>query len=229
MPILRTSKSWAALAEDEDDDHCDVDDGDGDHDSGKNGDDSDDTGRDGPPEQGDAIGEAAEEPSEAQLKSLWLSHCAVVKTLERDRSVLPEVLASVKQQRDAAERRWKAAKSPHPLHKRLRWAENDVRAAAAKEDARRRELEMHLEQTAARTREIEERLAIDVARTRRKRDALASIQREASLGGCEATERAARIAVEGIASDLGPSLAAIIERLGDGDQAIRQDLQILST
>ncbi len=226
-PALRTSKSWAALVEEEEDDHCDVDDDDGDEHPGDE--DGGDTEWGGPPQHGDGIGEADEELSEAQLKGLWMSHCSAVKALERDRSVLPAVLASVKHQRDAAERRWRAAKSPHPLHKRLRWAENDVRAAAAKEDARRRELEEHLAQAAARTREIEQRLAIDVARTQRKRDALDAIQREASLGARGGTERAARAAVEGIASDIGPSLAAIIERLGDGDQAIRQDLQILST
>ncbi len=224
---LRTSKSWAALAEEEDDDRCDIDDGEGDNHPGD--DDGDDTEWGSPPQQADGTDQAVEGLSEAQLKGLWVSHCNAVKTLERDRSVLPEVLASVKQQRDAAERRWRAAKSPHPLHKRLRWAENDVRAAAAKEEARRRELEDHLAQAAARTREIEQRLAIDAARTQRKRDALAAVQREASLGACGGTERAARVAVEGIASDIGPALTAIIERLGDGDQAIRQDLQILST
>ncbi len=226
-PTIPISKSWAALAEeDDDDDNCDIDDGDG---GCGDADDNDGADWDDSLEPGAADGQVADEIPEAQLKSLWLSHCAAVKTLERDKSVLPEVLASVKQQRDAAERRWKAAKSPHPLHKRLRWAENDVRAAAAKEASRRRELELHLEQAAARTKEIEERLAVDIARTQRKRDALAAIQREASFGSCAGTERAARAAVEGIASDIGPSLAAIIEKLGDGDETIRQDLQVLST
>ncbi len=225
-PTLSTSKSWAALAEEEDDDDCDIDD-DGGGCDGAHGD--DDAEWSNLPGQGAADNQVADEVSEGQLKNLWISHCTAVKTLERDKSVLPEVLASVRQQRDAAERRWKAAKTPHPLHKRLRWAENDLRAAVDKEDVRRRELALHLEQTAARTREIEERLAIDIARTQRKRDALATIQREASLGSCEGAERAARVAVAGIASDIGPSLAAIIERLGDGDEAIRQDLQIIST
>ncbi len=41
-------------------------------------------------------------------------------------------------------------------------------------------------------------------------------------------EKAARIAAEGIGGDIAPALAALIERLGDADVGIRQQLELLS-
>ncbi len=72
-------------------------------------------------ERGEAAGEG---PTEEDLKQAWLSHCSAVRLLERDGKAVPvELLAAAKEQREAAERKWRAAKRPHPLHKRLRWAE----------------------------------------------------------------------------------------------------------
>ncbi len=221
---VRTRNSWAALTEEEEEEDdgvcpCDVDD-DGDH---------DDLGDSGEPagraeahavEGGEDGG--AEEPSEAQLRARWQAHCSVLRKLEKDRqAVPPEILTSVKAQRDAAEQRWRAAKAPHPLHKRLRWAENEWRAAQDKEASRRRELAAHLEETAARTKDLEDKLAVDVARTERKRAALDSLLREGRIHETEGVERAARVAVTGLGTDIGPALSAIIERLGDKDQALK--------
>ncbi len=229
-PNFHSKNSWAALAEeddgdepwdcDRDEDRMDEDDGDGTGDA---------------QQCGGLAAEATDDggihgQSEAELRGTWQAHCAVVKKLERDRQNVPaEVLASVKAQRDAAEQRWRAAKAPHPLHKRLRWAENEWRAAQLKEDSRRRELDDHLEQAAARTRDIEARLAVDAARTARKRAALDALLREGRADEAGTMEKAARVAVTGLGTDIGPALSAIIERLGDKDQALREDLQILST
>ncbi len=229
-PAVQQRNSWAALAEEEDDDDaCDVDDGD---DGGSRGGPHEHAPRDevrgaGDDDQGDD-----EVPSEWQLRAIWQSHCNAVRNLERDRASIPiEVINSVKAQRDAAERRWRAAKAPHPLHKRLRWAENELRAAEAKEASRRRELQTHLAEAAARTTEIEEKLAIDAARTERKRAALGTLLNESGSTETRATERATRVALAGLGEDVGPTLSAIIEQLGEGhrEQGIKRDLQILST
>ncbi len=227
---VRCHNSWAALAEEDDEDDlqpCDIDeDGDGGG-CGEHGGDGCQGGE--PASEGAGNGEQ-QGPSELHLKEVWRAHCAVVRKLERDRqTVPPEVLESVRAQRDAAEQRWRAIKAPHPLHKRLRWAENEWRAAQLKEDARRRELSDHLEEAAARTRDIESKLSVDVARTARKRAALDGLLREGRVDEAEAMEKAAREAVTGLGTDIGPALSAIIERLGDGDQGLKEDLQVLST
>ncbi len=168
--------------------------------------------------------------SEAQLKQAWLSHCAAVRLLERDgRAVPAELLAAAKEQREAAERKWRGAKRPHPLHKRLRWAEGELRDAQAKEDSRRNELAEHNAQAAAKAKDIEARLAVDEARTARKRAALQMLQREAAIPLSHQSERAARMAVAGLGGDIAPALSAIIGRLGSDEHGLRGDLQVLAT
>ncbi len=224
-PPVATKNSWAELAEEDDGDPGDAEMADarateGDEDGDQEG------GIEGP---GDEVDDE-DVPSEGELRSRWQAHCAVVRRLERDGQPLPPgLLANVKAQRDAAERKWRAARTPHPLHKRLRWAEADLRAAEAKESSRRKELEEHLERVAARTREIEERLAVDEARTERKREALRNLQKEGGLAYRPAMEKAARVAIAGIGTEVAPALSAIIERLGDGEEGIRCELQLLST
>ncbi len=222
-----TKNSWAALAEEDEEAEdgaypCDVDEGASDNDY----DEQEDNGQaDG---GGNGEGDGGEGVPEAELRRQWLAHCAAVRSLERE-GQHDAVLNAVRAQRDAAERRWKAAKQPPPLHKRLRWAEADLRSAQAKEEARRQELAAHLQQAANKTKELEGRLEVDMARTSRKRQALAALQGEGRLVECPAVERAARLAVTGIGTDIAPALAAIIEQLGERDEGLRQGLQLLST
>ncbi len=208
-------------------------DGGGDHD-----DDADDAGRadhaDGngddadPAEDGAERGEAAAEADPDHLRQLWDQRCAAVRRLERDpQGFPPELLDAARAQRDAAEQRWRSARRPHPLHKRLRWAEADLREAEAKERAHRDELDVHLEQAERRTQELRQRLQVDEARTARKRQALAALQREGSLHLSQGSERAARIAIEGLGADIVPALGAIIRQLGETDDPVRRDLQIV--
>ncbi len=144
----------------------------------------------------------------------------------------PQLLGEARALRDAAERRWRAAKQPQPLHKRLRWAEAALREAEGKEKAHRQELQEHLAASELRTREIEGRIAVDAARTARKKAALDALRLEAAPRALPASERAARVAVSGISSDVAPPLAAIIERmatpLGDDAEAVRQELQLVA-
>ncbi len=228
-----TRNSWALLSE-EDEDEEDVvatDERDG-MDKTRGDCDEDGGGRTGSGgREGDnGKGEERDEPSEAELKSRWMALCALVRRIEREPHPLPPgVLDSIKAQRDEAERQWRSEKKPHPISKRLRWAEADLRAAQKKEEDRKKELQDHLEWAAMRTEEIKNRLGIDEARTARKRDALRALQRECGLPERPNMEKAARVAVEGIASDIAPALSSIIEQLGESDEGLRCDLQLLST
>ncbi len=226
-----TRNSWAALFEEEqeermaeqqrsgEEDHEDVD---------------DDMGTCQADEEGIEYhcDDAEAGPTEAELKAAWLDHCAAYRRLEKGQpSAPPGVLAAVRAQRDDAEKAWRAARTPHPLHKRLRWAENELRAAEAKEAARRAELDAHMEETARRTRNLQHMLDVDAARTARKRSALRALHQEGAqdLSVLPEIGKAAREAITGIGSDIAPALTAIIEQLGDEHQGIRQDLQLLST
>ncbi len=239
--------SWAALAEEDDDDNdveevddarMEVSDGDGDppnagcEEDGQGPSCGDKAG--GGEEEGDVGDSSAQAVDAAALKQEWESHRAACRLLERDGQAVPsQLLVEARAQRDAAERRWRAAKAPHPLHKRLRWAQNELRDAEGKERARREELELHLSEAARRTREIEQRLEVDAARTRRKREALASLHREGSAGGARrGAEDAARVAADGISSDVAPALLAAIERLGtplsEEQEMARRELQLVA-
>ncbi len=175
-----------------------------------------------------------QEVDASTLKREWLSHVSACRLLEKDgRHVPPQLLAEARAQRDAAEGRWRAAKVPHPLHKRLRWAESELREAEGKEQARREELAAHLSEAARKTREIEARLEVDAARTVRKREALSALHREGAAGSERPDmEKAARVAACGIATDVAPSLLAAIERLGtpvgEEQEAARRELQLVA-
>ncbi len=220
---VRTSNQWAVLAESDDgelegEDALEVDhEGDAHHDDG---------------EGGGAVGdgrtansEAVEGPTPAALRQEWEKLRAFCQRLERDDDdAPPEVLAAAREQRDQAERRWRAVKPQQPLHKRLRWAEAELRDAEGKEQMHRRELESHVESAARRTKELEERLAADMARTARKRDALLALQGREALARCPPTEAAARIAIRGISDDVAPIIAAAVANLGEGAADTRQEL-----
>ncbi len=237
--------AWADLAE-EDDDDVDVDamqqdddvgaddsppeggGGSGDGGGGTTGGGGDDDG-----DQGE--GSANDSRDEHGLKRAWLDHCRAVKVLERDASMPAELVANARAMRDEAERRWRAARSPHPLSKRVRWAESDLRMAEEKESAHRRELEAHLEAASRRTRELEARVEVDVARTARKRAALQAVLAECVPEGTAAREGVSTVtaatAVSGIEQDIAPPLVAAIEKLSmpmdeGAAEGVRQELQL---
>ncbi len=222
VPPIQTANRWAALDEDGDDDEeggdaanmdCD-DDGDG-----GCGDAA--TGTEG---EGQLDGET--EPTPAELRRDWEKLCATYRRLEKEGGdVPPSVLAAVRTQREAAEKRWRAAKPLQPLHKRLRWAEAELKEAEARELARQRELEEHLAVAARRTAEIEQRLAVDRARTERKRSVLQGLQGREAVARCPASEAAARIALRGIADDIAPAIEAAMASLGEEPTATRQGLR----
>ncbi len=226
-PTVR-SNQWAVLAEeDEDDDVRAMEEEEVGEGPGKQ--------EDGPEESKDEDGDQEEKEVEAQseqeLRSKWTTLCNAYRTLERDRSIPPELLSAAREQRDAAERKWRAAKQPHPLSKRLRWAEAELREALAKEEAHRAELADHLEKAERRKAELEGKIAVDEARTERKREALRKLHCEGGVPGCQGTERAARIAVAGI-QDIAPSITSLIAHIGNATtpvEAVQAELRKLAT
>ncbi len=242
LPVARApvsiTNSWAALSEEpeeldeasaeymEDVDEGDADDADGAHDDGHAEDGGDDDVEEGSAEDGGRGSTAG--PSAEELKQVWLANCSSCRMLERDDGTQPGLLAAARAQRDAAEKAWRQAKRPHPLHKRLRWAEGELRDAEAKEASRRRELDAHIAQAAKRKEELEARLEVDVARTRRKRAHLEALHGECAWPPRQAgAEQAARAAVTGI-QEVAPTLASIIESMGDDAAGVRQELQLVS-
>ncbi len=238
---------WADIAEDDDDedDPMQRDDGstgggDMPGTGGGDGEDAGDQTGDGDGDDdagGQGEGAATADGDEQGLRQAWVDHCRAYRVLERDPAMPAELVDNARALRDEAERRWRAARAPRPLSKRVRWAESDLRMAEEKEGAHRRELEAHLEATAKRTQELEARIAVDAARTARKRAALHSILAEcapegmAGRGGMP-TDIAAT-AVSGIESDIAPPLVAAIEKLSSpleegAAEGVRQELQLVA-
>ncbi len=244
IPRTLAANSWAALAEEEDDEQleeevdmqCD-DEQQGhharDHPPGQQS-------AQQPPQQHQRLGGDGddgdedvdyEEVDEGTLKREWLAHCSACRLLDKDGRAPHQLVVEAKALRDSAERRWRAARTPHPLHKRLRWAESELRDAEARESARRGELDAHLAQAAKKTRELEDRLSVDEARTARKREAVERLHREGAGGRDRPlAERAAIVAATGISMDVAPVLLAAIEKLGtsanEEQEAARKELQL---
>ncbi len=172
---------------------------------------------DGDAEVDDDADADADEPSESDLRQAWDEARDAVRLLERSSQRVPqELLAQARAQRAAAEERWRAARTPQPLAKRLRWAEAALTEAVAKQEAHRRELLEFERATEERRRELRLRAEVDDARTARKREALDLLRREGAPQAVPACERALRIAAEGIDTDLGPALAAVAEKVPEG-------------
>ncbi len=181
--------------------------------------------------------------SASELRKEWNNAIDTVRYLERrgGPGVPQAVLDSARAHRDNAERAWRAAKVPHPLGRRLRWAAADLEAALAKENLHREELEDFEAQTLRRRGELLERQRVDEERTARKRALLDQLREEAGPpkddGGVGAramaeirrvrpTMWATRVALEGIQSEAGPMLERALENIPEGSQTWN-DLQLV--
>ncbi len=198
----------------------DIDDLDDDwQEDGQGGEDEDD---DAAPEACDGE-EAADVVGDVeQLRRGWEDARESVRVLERSRCCSTGLLADARRRRDEAEARWRANRTPHPIAKRLRWAEAALNAAIAKQAAHQEEFDKFEAETAHRRKVLAERAEVDAARTARKREALDILRGHGAQANMPASERALRVAVTGIATDLGPQLLAAAERLGDDSPAWSQ-------
>ncbi len=129
-----TRRRWS----DEDDSDVDVDD-DGGIGEGDDG--------------GDAGENATWEVDPRQLRADFEEHAKAARDLER-RGIRGAALATMQQARDEAERKWREAKPPAPLPKRLEWADAKVRKAQAALTRVRLELDAFDEDTDRRRAEI---------------------------------------------------------------------------
>jgi hypothetical protein len=172
---------------------------------------------------------------EHELRLRWDEHVRACRRLERDPDMPASIVAQAKAMRDEAEQRWRAARTPHSLAKRMRWAGADLRTAEEKEQSQRRELQAHLDEAARRTKELESRVQVAAARTARKRAALQELLGESVPGEAHPRDKwpadLAAKAVTGIAESIAPPLAAAIERLSvpmgsDDAEGIRRELQL---
>ncbi len=168
-----------------------------------------------------------------ELRRAWRDAAETVRFLERrgGPKVPAAVLEGARGHRDAAERAWRAAKQPHPLGRRLKWAAEALEAAMAKEEAHRAELAEFEEEYARRRTALLARQDADVARTARKQEALDELRMEARPAegdadvGARATAAAkevrptlwaARVALEGIQEDVGPALEKALYATTEG-------------
>ncbi len=180
-------------------------------------------------------GGAAGGSDEHALRLQWDEHVRACRRLERDPNMPASIVDKARALRDEAEQRWRSAKTPHSLSKRMRWAGADLRTAEEKEQTQRRELQMHLDETARRTKELESRVQVAAARTARKRAALQELLAEGVPVDASPQDKwpmaLAATAVTGIAQSIAPPLAAAIERLSaplesDAAEGVRQELQL---
>ncbi len=162
--------------------------------------------------------EGAAEVCEEELRRAWEEAKAACRQLERAEGMPHAVVDAARRHRDEAEENWRAARRPHPLHKRLRWAQRDLDAAIAKQQAHQAEMDRALEEMAQRKRALEERAEADKLRTERKRRALQALHDDGAPPPTTSTacEDAAKAAVVGIQSELGPTLCGVADRLECG-------------
>ncbi len=165
------------------------------------------------------------------LRKEWERARLAHRKLERSSDMPPSLIEEARRLRDAAEAKWRAAKQPHPLHKRLRWAQRDLDAAVLKQRVHQEEMDQALEEMATRRKSLEDRAQADKERTDRKRRALQDLH---DMGGPRApavsdSESAARVAVDGIQLELGPTLCAIAEKVEDGSPAWMELQAAMST
>ncbi len=241
-----SSNSWAALTEEEDamDQEEDVGaggtDGDGDDSQSPPEAEGGHGGMDGPQGNGGdgragGHGQVEGGSDEHSLRLQWDEHVRACRRLERDPNMPASIVEKAKALRDEAEQRWRSARTPHSLSKRMRWAGADLRTAEEKEQAQRRELQLHLDESARRTKELESRVQVAAARTARKRAAIQELLAEGAPVDVHQQDRwpteLAATAVSGITQSIAPPLAAAIERLSspmqcDDAEGVRQELQL---
>jgi hypothetical protein len=174
-----------------------------------------------------------DEPADsATLKARWDSEIATVRLLERQgMHASHPALRAAMAARDAAEREYKRGKVPHPVARRMGWAQARLDRARRTRDKTRAELAAFDEECLARRQRIVDKLADDQARVSKHAEALEELQMEAGAevfsparggdGGKVACEKAADSLREA-----APRAAAIAESLPEGSH-VRSEVHLL--
>ncbi len=138
----------------------------------------------------------------------------------------PAMVAAVAA-RSAAEEAWKAARRPHPVARRMGWAQQGLDRAMRARDKVREELAAFDEEMQERRNQIEQRLGQAMERVSKRRRALDELQEEAAMDvpaarrGHGAAEVCSELA-GGMRSAIAPRVAALAAKLDDGSEAQEQ-------
>ncbi len=167
-----------------------------------------------------------DDPSE--LKRRLENEQAMVRALIREgvEPSHPAMLAAVAA-RDAAEEAWRATRRPHPVARRMGWAQQALDRAMRSRDKVREELASFDEKTKQQRGLIEQRLEQAMERVAKRSEALEELQEEAALDapgykrGLDTAELCSRLA-GGMRQSIAPQVAAISSMLADGSQAQEQ-------
>ncbi len=140
-----------------------------------------------------------------RLRAAYEEHARAVKSMERAGGFGP-ALETMRGARDEAERRWREAKSPAPLSKRLAWAETKLQRAQSTLERARLQLEQFDEEANRRRAELCERIHEAEGWCSWRREQLEGLHSEAAEG----------------AADKGTGAAAA----GGGNPEVRQTLRV---
>ncbi len=171
--------------------------------------------------------EAEQAPGPAELRRRWLAEVGIAKHLARQGlgSEHPAMAAAVAA-RDAAEKKWRDAKEPAPIAKRLGWAHQKLDRAVEIQAETRAAIAKLEEDFNAKRAELQARLDEDSERVRKRRSQLAEVQGEAGAGSPLASAargpgggEAVRRACGAIRNKVAPALSALAEQLGTDTQA----------
>ncbi len=196
-----TRRRWTDVDSDDDDDACDVDDcGDGDGDGANCG------------------GDWGPDPR--QLRAAFEEHASAVREMERTGGFGP-ALDTMRHARDEAEKRWREAKAPAPLPKRLIWAEAKLQQAQAALTRARLKLDQFDEETERRRAEYCDRIEEADRWYRWRQEQLEGIHAEAAglapggngAGASDAGHTEVRKRIRG---KMLPEMQAILEEVQEG-------------
>ncbi len=170
--------------------------------------------------------EAEDAPGPAELRRRWMAEVGIAKQLARQGlSSSHPAMAAATAARDAAERRWRDAKEPAPIAKRLGWAHKKLDRAIEIQTETRAAIAKLEEDFNSKRAELQERLDEDTERVRKRRHQLAGVQGEAGAGSPSASAtrgpggEAVRRACGTIRDKVAPALSALAEQLGTGTEA----------
>ncbi len=196
-----------------------------------------------PPQAGEPPGgggDAGEEDDEvddgpedvAVLKARWEKEAATVRVLEKEGILAahPTMQAAVAA-RDAAERAYRLQRSPHPIGRRMGWAQARLDKAFRKLERTRAELAEFDKEVQERRQRFVDRLDADRQRVDKHRDEVEALQLEAGadIYGADREPAGSKQVCQRAAGGLrqaAPRAVALAESLPEGSQA-REEANLL--
>ncbi len=189
-----------------------------------------DAGEDGADAHQDHAADDDDDP--ATLRQKLDEEEATVKVLTRGgmSAEHPAMRAAVAA-RDAALQAWRSARTPHPVARRMGWAQRRLDKALHQQDRLRDELHKFDQETRERRDKIIARFDLAKDRVRRQRDELEALQEEASAE-LHSTRRPggglfAKLA-GGMRNTVAPNVAALAESLPAGSEASKHVAQLMA-